>query len=142
MNIVIKKDNFKEGLIEAIKVAGQMIIDNAEDIAGKTEYMSNLNILVDFDPEMQSIPELTITRSHLPSRENLEHIFDTFKGKKANSDKTGEWYFTYDAFSNMTYVMCSECRTKNKYAGHITHETFDKFECPDCGAKMESLKFK
>lgn len=78
--------NFKEGLVEAIKVAGQMIIDNADDIAGKTEYMSNLNILVTFDPEMNSVPELTITRSHLPNREKLEHILDVFSGNKNNND--------------------------------------------------------
>ena len=75
-------EHFKEGLIDAIKTAGQMIIDNAEDIAGKTENMSKLNILVDFDHEFNYFPEMTITRSHLPSQEKLHHIFDTFKGKE------------------------------------------------------------
>ena len=73
--------NFKEGLIEAIKVAGQMIIDNAEDIAGKTEYMSYLDISVNFDPENGSIPELAIYRTHVPTYEQLDHINDAFRGK-------------------------------------------------------------
>lgn len=76
--------NFKEGLIEAIKTAGQMIIDSADDIAGKTEYMSNLQISVTFDPEMSSIPELTIIRSHLPTQEKLTYLLDVFAGKKEN----------------------------------------------------------
>lgn len=78
----MKTDNFREGLIEAIKVAGQMIIDNAEDIAGNTEKMSYLDISVNFDPEKGSIPELTICRSHVPSYEQLNHIVNTFKGEK------------------------------------------------------------
>lgn len=68
--------NFKEGLIEAIKVAGQMIIDNAEDIAGKTENMSYLDICVNFDPENGSIPELSIYRSHVPTWKQVERIFE------------------------------------------------------------------
>lgn len=73
--------NFKAGLIESIKVAGQMIIDMAEDIAGKSDYISGLNISVDFDPEFRSIPEITVTRSHVPSREKLEYLFDVYDGK-------------------------------------------------------------
>ena len=82
----ITNKNFKAGLIEAIKVAGQMMIDNADDIAGKTEFMSNLNITVTFDPEMNSVPELTIIRSHLPDKEKLEHILDAFDGKNDTSN--------------------------------------------------------
>ena len=79
---MIKKENFKEGLIEAIKVAGQMIIDNAEDIAGKTEHMSYLDISVNFDPECGSIPELNIHRSHLPSYEQVTRLINTFNGRE------------------------------------------------------------
>ena len=62
--------NFKAGLIESIKVAGQMIIDMAEDIAGKSDYISGLNVSVDFDPEFRSIPEITVT------------LCDVYDGKK------------------------------------------------------------
>lgn len=74
--------NLKAGLIESIKVAGQMIVDMAEDIAGKSDYISGLNVSVCFDPEFRSIPEITITRSHLPSREKLEYLCDVYDGKK------------------------------------------------------------
>lgn len=45
---VTKTKDFKNGLIEAIKVGGQMMIDNAEDIAGKTDYISDLSVTIDF----------------------------------------------------------------------------------------------
>ena len=79
--------NFKAGLIESIKVAGQMIIDMAEDIAGKSDYISGLNVSVDFDPEFRSIPKITITRSHFPSREKLEYLLDVYdEEKKYNNE--------------------------------------------------------
>lgn len=73
--------NFKAGLIESIKVAGQMIIDMAEDIAGNSDYISGLNVSVYFDPEFGSIPEITITRSYVPSGEKLEYLLDVYDGK-------------------------------------------------------------
>lgn len=73
--------NFKAGLIESIKVAGQMIIDMAEDIAGKSDYISGLNVSIDFDPEFRSITEITVTRSHLLSTEKLEYLLDVYDGK-------------------------------------------------------------
>lgn len=79
--------NFKAGLIESIKVAGQMIVDMAEDIAGKSDHISGLNVSVYFDPEFGSIPEITITRSHLPSREKLEYPCDVYDGKKEYNNK-------------------------------------------------------
>lgn len=79
--------NFKTGLIESIKVAGQMIVDMAEDIAGKSDYISGLNVSVDFDPEFRSIPKITITRSHVPSIEKLEYLFNVYDGKKEYNNK-------------------------------------------------------
>ena len=75
--------NYKAALVESIKVAGQMIIDMAEDIAGQNDYISGLSILADFDPELRSIPEITITRSHLPDQQKLEHILDCYNDKKS-----------------------------------------------------------
>lgn len=80
-------NNFKEYLIESIKTAGQMIIENAEDIAGKQDRVSRLTITADFDPEMSSIPEITITRSHLPDSEKLGRLMDLHVyGKKENKN--------------------------------------------------------
>ena len=75
--------NYKAALVESIKVAGQMIIDMAEDIAGQSDYISGLSISADFDPELRNIPEITITRSHLPDQQKLEHILDCYNGKKS-----------------------------------------------------------
>lgn len=75
--------NYKAALVESIKVAGQMIINMAEDIAGQSDYISGLNISADFDPDLRNIPEITITRSHLPDREKLEQILDCYDGKKS-----------------------------------------------------------
>ena len=75
--------NYKAALVDSIKVAGQMIIDMAEDAAGQSDYISGLNISANFDPELRNIPEITITRSHLPDQQKLEHIFDCYNGKKS-----------------------------------------------------------
>lgn len=75
--------NYKAALAESIKVAGQMIIDMAEDIAGQNDYISGLSISADFDPELRNIPEITITRSHLPDQQKLEHILDCYNDKKS-----------------------------------------------------------
>ena len=77
-----KTRNFKKGLIESIKVAGQMMIDMAEDIAGTSDGISNLNVSFEFSPDMRSIPELTITRSHLPNPEKIEMIMNSFYEKE------------------------------------------------------------
>lgn len=82
MAIEVRK-NCKAALVESIKVAGQMIIDMAEDIAGQSDYISGLNISANFDPELRNIPEITITRSHLPDQQKLEHILDCYNGKKS-----------------------------------------------------------
>ena len=75
--------NYKAALVESIKVAGQMIIDMAEDIAGQSDYISGLSISANFDPELRNIPAITITRSHLPDQQKLEHILDCYNGKKS-----------------------------------------------------------
>lgn len=68
--------NFKQKLIEAVKVAGEMLIENAEDIAGNTDYMTDLSIDIGFNQEYCFIPEVTIKRSHVPSQANVDRIFD------------------------------------------------------------------
>ena len=73
--------NFKAYLIESIKVAGQMMIDMAEDIAGCSDHISDLNVSINFDPSMKSIPELSITRSHLPDYKQVERLMAIYDGK-------------------------------------------------------------
>ena len=73
--------NFKAYLIESIKVAGQMMIDMAEDIAGCSDHISGLNVSIDFDPYMKIVPELSITRSHLPDYKQMERLMAIYDGK-------------------------------------------------------------
>lgn len=46
--------------------------DMAEDIAGQSDAITGLTVTIDFDPEMRSIPKLTVERSHIPNHEKGE----------------------------------------------------------------------
>lgn len=56
-------EQYRAYLTESIKTGAQMMYDMAEDIAGKSDFVSNLTVTIKFDPEMGSIPELTIEKS-------------------------------------------------------------------------------
>ena len=68
--------NYRSYLVECVKTAGNMIIDMADDIVGETDAITNLVLEVHFDNEMRNIPEITITRMHLPDNETLDHLLD------------------------------------------------------------------
>ena len=73
----MKSEDYRSYLVECVKTAGNMIIDMADDIVGETDWMTNLAIEVNFDQEnFASIPEITITRMHLPDKETLDHLLD------------------------------------------------------------------
>lgn len=83
----MKSEDYRSYLVECVKTAGQMIIDIAEDIVGETDCISNLSISTEFDQEFYgSVPEITITRSHLPDKETLERLLnirdEKIKGEK------------------------------------------------------------
>lgn len=80
--------DYRSYLVECVKTAGNMIIDMADDIVGETDAITNLAIEVSFDQENRSIPEITITRMHLPDTETLDHLLDIRieKLKKENKD--------------------------------------------------------
>ena len=67
-------EQYRTFLVENIKVGAQMLYDMADDIAGKTDRISGLSVTITFDQEMKSLPELTITRSHLPSKEQIDYL--------------------------------------------------------------------
>ena len=81
--------DYRSYLVECVKASGQMIIDMAEDIVGETDYISDLAIEAHFDQaDRASIPEITITRMHLPNNETLDHLLDirVEKLKKENNN--------------------------------------------------------
>ena len=67
-------EQYRTFLVENIKIGAQMLYDMADDIAGKTDRISELSVTITFDQEMKSLPELTITRSHLPSKEQIDYL--------------------------------------------------------------------
>ena len=66
-----------------------MIIDMADDIVGETDKITNLALEVHFDNEMRSIPEITITRMHLPDNETIDHLLDIRIEKLEKGNKNG-----------------------------------------------------
>ena len=82
---IMTSEQYRTYLTEAIKIGAQMMHDMAEDIAGKSDFVSNLKVTMEFDPEMRSIPELTIERSHLPNQEQLNRLLDIRQKAKYES---------------------------------------------------------
>ena len=54
-------EQYRTYLTESIKIGAQMMHDMAEDIAGRSDLISNLKVTIEFDPEMRSIPDVTTT---------------------------------------------------------------------------------
>ena len=83
----MESKDYRSYLVECVKTSGRMIIDMAEDIVGETDAMTNLALEVSFDQENRSIPEITITRMHLPDHETIDHLLDirVEKLKKENN---------------------------------------------------------
>ena len=81
-------EKYRSYLVECVKTAGDMIIDMGEDIVGETDWITNLALERSFDQENRSIPEITITRMHLPDNETLDHLLDirVEKLKKENKN--------------------------------------------------------
>ena len=85
-------EQYRKFLVEAVKAAGQMMIDNAEDAVGNTDLISDFSISFDFSQENNGgIPEMTIMRSHLPKIEVIDKLLDTrYKLIHNDSDKERE----------------------------------------------------
>lgn len=85
-------EQYRKFLIEAVKAAGQMMIDNAEDAVGNIDLMTDFSINFEFSREDRGgIPKMTIIRSHLPSIEVIDGLLDTrYKLIHNDSDKESE----------------------------------------------------
>ena len=82
-------EQYRKFLIEAVKAAGQMMINNAEDVVGHIDLMTDFSINFEFSQEDRGgIPEMTIIKSHLPSIEVIDGLLDTrYKLIHNDSDK-------------------------------------------------------
>lgn len=85
-------EQYRKFLVEAVKAAGRMMIDTAEDAVGNTDLMTDFSIKFEFSQENNgSIPVMTITRSHLPSIEVIDGLLETrHKIMHNDSDKEEE----------------------------------------------------
>ena len=71
----VSSENYRKYLVEAVKAAGHMLIDSAEDVVGNTDNICDFKITFDFNQELcDSIPKMTVTRSHMPSYEAMENL--------------------------------------------------------------------
>lgn len=75
---------YRAYLVESIRIGAQMMHDMAEDIAGKSDLITNLTVTINFDPEMRSIPLLTIERSHILSQAQMDQLSKYRSSKKEN----------------------------------------------------------
>ena len=84
-------EQYSKFLIEAVKAAGQMMIDNAEDAVGNIDLMTDFSIKFEFSQEnCGGIPEMTIIKSHLPSIEVIDGLLDTRYKLSHNDSDTEE----------------------------------------------------
>lgn len=72
-------EQYRAYLVESIKTGAQMMNDMAEDIAGQSDSITGLTVTIDFDPEMRSIPQLTVVRSHIPDRDQIDRLLDIWQ---------------------------------------------------------------
>ena len=88
----MKSEDYRSYLVECVKAAGQMIINMADDIVGETDLITDLTVEARFNQEdFRSIPEITITRAHLPDTETMERLLDIRVEKlkkESNYDQT------------------------------------------------------
>ena len=86
----MKSEDYRSYLVECVKAAGQTIIDMAEDIVGQTDCITDLAVEARFNQEdFGSIPEITITRMHLPDRETMERLLD-IRYEKLKKEKSND----------------------------------------------------
>lgn len=68
-------NKYNDYIAECIKEAGQMLIDNCEDFAGKTDGMTDFHITIWF-PQDSGCPEVEVTRTHIPEFKTLNRLID------------------------------------------------------------------
>lgn len=80
-------EQYRTYLTESIKTGAQMMYDMAEDIAGKSDFISNLTVTIKFDPEKGGDFD-TIAVWSLRFPDGSEDIIHKFY-KEDSNEKTG-----------------------------------------------------
>lgn len=76
------RNELESNLIQAVKDAGQDLIDNAEDIVGKTNLVSSMAITIRFDPEVNMLIPLVNVEKERLCRNAYERYICNSKGEK------------------------------------------------------------
>ena len=63
----------RKQMIEIVKIAGQTLINRAEDIVGDYKNMTSLDIDLSFEPDIERIPQIHIHREIAP-KEYFDYI--------------------------------------------------------------------
>lgn len=71
----MKKRPYSEMLIDQVRLMGQMVIDNAEEIVSGMPRISDMKITLYFPQGDIGMPSLTVTREHFPEAEKLMKTF-------------------------------------------------------------------
>lgn len=136
--------NYRDELIQTIKLIGQELIDRAESMVHEDcDMITNFNINIDIPQPMDGSPELTWSMSvvsknffnkeigHCAGDAKMEtHIESVTVEKK----KIGYWAKNYDPINNSSMLQCSVCKSIEVYNGDLV--SFPDI-CSECGAKME-----
>ena len=81
--------SYRERAIEVLKIAGQELIDRAEELICNTEYIKDINIWIRIpsltdDPNV--VPEIEVSTNVYPKRENLYKILELKERNSKNED--------------------------------------------------------
>lgn len=75
-------NNFQKKLIQAVKDAGQEIVDNAEDFVGSGNMLRDMTITIRFDPEIDMcLPTIDVDKTYLCKR-----AYDRFREGAKNEE--------------------------------------------------------
>lgn len=68
--------SYHDELVDYIKLAGQSIIDNADAIVAKVNYISDFRIDISFEQDCGSIPEITVSMSMYPDISKVQEVME------------------------------------------------------------------
>lgn len=78
---------FKEYLINQLKISAQTIIDNAEEIIGNHKYSGELNININMCTSGEThFPSITINKEWFPDCKKLSEIYDKMHEEEVKKD--------------------------------------------------------
>lgn len=74
----VKENTYRKELADYVKLAGQHLIDHADDIVADVPYISDFNIDISFDQDRGSIPEITVSTRMFPDYEKVQEIMEKY----------------------------------------------------------------